>query len=136
MKKLLTLLFLSFLLPSVSHSAGESLQTTYNPFSGRLDYIIILSSTTLPSGSTHYIQNQSDQSTTQDGQFNISSGTIRGKLMFDTDGDTYFELIGNDLFLFVHGSKRQTWTTVQVDDFLLLENGDFILLENGDKIIL
>lgn len=92
-----------------------------------------LAISTNTTGAESFIHNAS---ASQVGQFNISSGTIRGKLMFNVDGNTYFELTGDDLFLFVHGSLRQTWTTVQADNFLLLEGGDFVLLESGDKIIL
>ena len=49
---------------------------------------------------------------------------------------TYFELVGNDLKLYVHGTLRQTWTTVLVASHLLMETGDYLLLENGDKIVL
>jgi len=129
-------IFLSLAIGKLSATPIPALQNVYNPFSGRQDFIVEYTSSTLPAGSSNYVIIQPDQATTQDGQFNVSSGTIREKLMFDTDGDTYFQLTGDDLFLFVHGSLRQTWTTVDAEEFLLLENGDFILLENGDKIIL
>ena len=95
-------------------------------------------------GSTDVIHNTN--SLQSGATFYVSSGTIAGQFRvigkvviedsINDDSDTYFDLVGDDLFLFVHGTLRQTWTTVQVDEFLLLENGDFILLENGDKIIL
>ena len=49
------------------------------------------------------------------------------------NSNTYFELDGNDLKLYVHGTLRQTWTTVLALNYLLLENGDFLLLEDGSS---
>jgi hypothetical protein len=91
--------------------------------------------TEITSDSSFFIHNSS---LSQVGQFNVSSGTIRGKLMFDTDGDTYFLLTGDDLELYVHGDLRQTWTTIQPEDCLLLNDGtSFRLLDDGvSKIII
>ena len=128
-----TALLLSFLVPSISYAVGYNY--IYNQDSGYYDFVH--SSSTLPLGATHYINNSGDD---QSGQFNISSGTFRGKIVIKDDdsdnSDTYFDLVGDDLFLYVHGSLRQTWTTTTAATFLLLEGGDFVLLENGDQIIL
>ncbi len=59
---------------------------------------------------------------------------MTGPLCFDDDLNTCFSLSGDILTLTVHGDTRQTWTTVQVADNLLLETGDFFLLETGDKL--
>lgn len=56
-------------------SLAEQLKTVYNPFTGKLDYITALSSSSLPSGSTQYIQNTN---TLQAGAtFYVSSGTVQ-----------------------------------------------------------
>jgi hypothetical protein len=69
-----------------STASSEQLKTVYNPWTGKQDYITKLSSTTLPTGSTHYVQtNPASQQTTQ---FNTSSGTVAtintGNLHFNT----------------------------------------------------
>lgn len=58
---------------------AETTKTKFNPFTGKLDFITTLSSTTLPSGSTQYIQNTGNPTTTTQ-VFNVSSGTILGPL--------------------------------------------------------
>lgn len=50
MKKCLLLLLLA------SSIHAETTKTVFNPFTGKLDFITTLSSTTLPAGSTFYIQ--------------------------------------------------------------------------------
>ena len=49
---------------------------------------------------------------------------------------TKFLLNGNDLELWVNGTKVQTWTIAIAASYLLLENSDKLLLENGDDIVL
>ena len=61
---------------------AESVKTIFNPFSGKLDFITTLSSTTLSSGSTHYIQNQT--AAQDNSHFNVSSGNVRGSLTAST----------------------------------------------------
>lgn len=71
-------LFLSALL-FLSASASLLAETTsqeFNPLTGKFDLITVVSSSTLPSGSTFYIQNTN---TLQDGStFYVSSGTVKG----------------------------------------------------------
>lgn len=49
------LLYLITLIPSLSFA--ETLTTVVNPFTGSMDYVTVLSSETLPGGSTQYIRN-------------------------------------------------------------------------------
>ena len=58
--------------------------------------------------SKNFIHNSSES---QIGQFNVSSGTVRGKLLFDTDEDSHLQLLDNDLILNLDSVLRQTWTT-------------------------
>lgn len=129
-------IFIIFLLPSIAAAVPVvgDLDPVFSPFSGRLD--LVHSSTTLPSGNTNYIQNKAEQQ--DDAELHVSTGTFNGKLCFDTDKDTCFELSGDDLFLNVHGVLRQTWTTVQAVSYLLLDDGvSFIVLDDGtSKIII
>lgn len=60
-----------------SFVCSEPLKTVYNPFTGKLDYITKVDSTTLPSGSTNYIQNQS---TLQSGATAYPSNVFVGSL--------------------------------------------------------
>lgn len=70
------IVFLICFVPSILLS--ETTKTIYNPFTGKLDYITVLSSNTLPSGSSQYIQNTS---IIQAGAtFYVSSGTVLGQL--------------------------------------------------------
>ena len=90
-------LFLSALL-FLSASASllaETTKQTFNPLTGKFDLITVLSSSTLPSGSTFYIQNTSNLQT--GAGFNISSGTISG-----SDGTHYLDFV-SDSFI---GSGR------------------------------
>lgn len=69
--------FLLHLLPALFFGClarAETTKTVYNPFTGRLDYITALTSSTVPSGSTQYVQ--ITPSAEQSGGFFISSGTI------------------------------------------------------------
>lgn len=67
MKKLLLIVTALF-----SCSLAEAYSTIYNPFTGKLDYVGI-SSASLPSGSTFYIQNTTSP---QSATLNVTSGTI------------------------------------------------------------
>lgn len=62
--------------------AAEPVKTIFNPFSGKLDFITQVTSGTLPSGSTYYIQNSLNAQ--PDSHFNVSSGTVRGALTVST----------------------------------------------------
>lgn len=70
MKWLFLLLFLSV------PASAEQTKTTFNPFTGKLDYITVLSSNTLPAGSTQYIQNNPVD-------VQEATMTITGKAAFD-----------------------------------------------------
>lgn len=64
------------LIPKIAFS--ESLKTVFNPFTNKSDYITVLSSKTIPIGSTNYVQtNPASQQTTA---FNTSSGTVSSQL--------------------------------------------------------
>lgn len=71
MKKLI---FLGLLLTS-SFGFAEPTKTIFNPFTGKLDYITKMSSSTLPSGSTQYIQNTLSP-TTATQKFSVERGTF------------------------------------------------------------
>lgn len=72
-KSLLALLFLS--------STVFAYQTTYNPFTGKLDYVGV-SSGSIPAGSNNYIQNTS--SLQSGATFYVSSGTVNGPFWSNT----------------------------------------------------
>lgn len=64
----------ALLLFTASLCQAESTKPSYNPLTGRFDYITRVDSTSIPSGSTQYIQNTS---ALQSGAtFYVSSGTI------------------------------------------------------------
>ncbi len=104
---------------------------------GRIENINA-SSSGASSTSPNFIHN-SDAN--QDAEFNVSTGTVRGKLIFkdgddDDSNNSYFIIDGNDFKIYVHGELRQTWTTELLEGNFLLESGDNFLLEGGDKLIL
>lgn len=63
------------LLPSVCW--GEAVKGIINPTTGRIDYITVLTSSTLPLGSTQYIWNTTLQ---QEASFYVRTGTVTGNL--------------------------------------------------------
>lgn len=67
-------------------SYAEQTKTVFNPFTGKLDYITVLSSSTLPSGSTQYIQNTFTPTTTTQ-VFSVQQGSfsVAGFYMMDSD---------------------------------------------------
>jgi hypothetical protein len=77
--RLFGIIALLILIPNLGYSYG----TVFNPFTGKLDFVTILTTTTvtpnvglpLPTGDTNYVQ-VSTWATVQSGAFDISSGTI------------------------------------------------------------
>lgn len=118
--------FLILFVPGV----GFAYNTLYNPHSGYLDFIH--SSSTLPSGSTQYINNQS--TIQSDAVFHISSGTITGKFYLEEDSYLVFE--NNSICIYVNSVQKECWQEIPaVGDRILLEIGDIVLLETGDNML-
>jgi hypothetical protein len=74
--KIFSLIFLA------STCLAESTKTTFNPFTGKLDFITKVDSTTLPGGSTQYIQN--NPSTVQTATMSITGQAGFNNALFQT----------------------------------------------------
>jgi hypothetical protein len=118
--KIFSLIFLA------STCWAESTKTTFNPFTGKLDFITKLDSTTVPSGSSNYIQNTPPQA--QNASMNITgSATIASTSSFtpsvvstqaftvkDTGGNYIFRVdntpaVSTDTLFGVTASTSTTW---------------------------
>lgn len=110
---------MGFLTILSSSASAETLKTVFNPFTGKFDYITRLDSTTLPSGSTFYIQNT--QSLQNNAVFYVSSGTIRGP--FQTGGTNNYVSVSNSGMITYTGTAGPF---ISIDQYAS-RSADFVL---------
>ncbi len=113
-----------------------TVQNIFNPFTGRMDFIVDYSSNTLPTGSTNYVQ---VRETLQSGAtFFVSSGTVNSQLITGTIGinesspDAMLEIVTNattEEGLHIKGSASQTGSLM-----IMTDSSDNIFLDSGDGL--
>lgn len=121
------IIFLGIAFPVVIHA--EQTKLLYSPFTGKLDYITKLDSTTLPSGSTQYIQNTlTPTTTTQRFSVQVGSFSVAGWYIMDSDDCLWNTTINTS------GVLTTALMNCPSIGFIIMEDNSFVLQEDATFI--
>lgn len=108
---------------------AEQTKFIYNPFTSKLDAITALSSSTLPSGSTQYIQNTLTPTTnTQSFSVQVGSFSVAGWYIMDTANCLW------NTSITTLGVLTTTLISCPSTGFILMEDSTSILQEDSTFI--
>jgi len=121
------LTFLILMIVATSLLMAEMTKSVFNPFTGQPDFITALSSSTLPTGSSNYIQNTE---TLQTGAtFFVSSGTVNGNFTVNSTNSNMKFLpgvgLGGPSYIWMQGASPFAATKFDLT-YSALNNGTTI----------